>query len=404
MSSESPSAEDVHRALIAFNWSSDTSDSQVPYEIWESPDGRLEALVPTNPQAGDYEGLMERAARLIRGFDPSHFDRLVSEYEVRMEAGLEETRWHKETPLPPGLIGWSGGEEMHQHAREQLVASAKATAERRRYHGNRSSFLARAFLDHSYMAVPTAGSFIISALTPATMSFYVSKAAENRALSSHDRLVDPEKVSGAEILKTYERALDSLKVCLTDYARAPRVDAFLEAVPDGVSYEMTKSLSELVAGGDTSISILRPGHAGHTKEIVFEAPEAEVLARATTALARDEEPIHATLLGEVTLLSRKAGGGDRVIRLDVASGGGYVHKARVRLTADQYEQALVAHQREAALRVQGRLDREGNLHWMYAPTSVEIVDVAGLPPAGLERTGQYEQGELPDGRSEDDDG
>lgn len=388
--------EDLFEALVSLEWTRE--DRQVPtsYEVWESPDGLREALIPLDQSAGDYMGLLERASSVVRRSDPHLFDQIVREHEMKRGADLAETRWQKETSLPSGLITWLSGEEMHLRAREQLSASAKATAEKRRYHGNHSAFLAKSFLDSSYMAAPAAGSFIVTALTPARLSFYVSQAAEKRAQSSDARLMDPEKVSGAEILRTYETALDALSECLRSYAKTPRVEPFLEAVSSGVSYEMTKSLSELVAGGDTSITIMREGRRREPKQVIFEAPSAQVLARATTALSRDVEPMTVSLLGEVTLLSRQHGGGERVIRLDVtAGGGGAVRKARVRLDAEQYERALAAHQREGFLRVQGLLEREGNLYWMYSPTTVDIVDPS--PPADIEGPADvFEQPELPD--------
>ncbi|SDP61743.1 hypothetical protein SAMN04489867_3156 [Pedococcus dokdonensis] len=385
---------DLGAVLYRLAWSREPMTTErAPFEIWQSPDGALEAFVPLDQSAGDYQGLLDRAVGLVRSSDPVVFDRFVREQEMKRDADLAETTWRKETPAPPGLITWLSGEEMHLLARDQLVASAKATVERRAYYGSRSAYLAKNFIDSSFMAAPAAGSFIVTALSPLGRSFYISQAAENRATAADARLVDPERVSGREILKTYEVALDALQVCLADYAKAPRIEPFVEAVSSGVSYELTKSLSELVAGGDTAVVISRGQSQG--REVVFEAPTAQVLARATTALSRDPEPIDATLTGEVTLLSRSVGGGDRVIRLDVMTGGGgAIGKARVRLNAEQYEMALEAHREEAPLLVRGELSREGNLYWMYRPDRVSIV-APEIQPASTTTSRDFDQPELP---------
>jgi len=49
-------------------------------------------------------------------------------------------------------------------------------------------------------------------------------------------------------------------------------------------------------------------------------------------------------------------------------------RSGVRLDADQYDVAMEAHRREASLRVQGRLEKENNLWWLYDAFDVEIVD------------------------------
>lgn len=64
-----------------------------------------------------------------------------------------------------------------------------------------------------------------------------------------------------------------------------------------------------------------------------------------------------TLVGEVTLLSRDNDHEERVIRLDVVKGGA-VRRARVRLTAEQYEAAVQAHREERRISATGSLEKE----------------------------------------------
>lgn len=342
------------------------------FEAWGSRDGLDEVLLPLDSAAGDFERLVEKAEQRLRSQDPTLVTRLIEERAMTREAQLLTTQWRKETALPSGLIMWDEGEEMYIRAREQMVAAAKASAERRRYHGNRSSYLAKNFLEDTLMGLPRAGSYIIQALTPANNAYYLSESAEKRAKKSTDRLVDPERTSGQEIVDLLEKSLDAIRECLDLYARSPRLEPFEEAVSAGVSYELTKSLSELVADGETEVSF--SSDAAPTREIVFTPPEAEVLQRATTALAQDTEPTVALVEGEVTLLSREAGGGDRVIRLDTSASGLGFRRLRVHLSAQQYDIAMQAHREERAVKVHGRVEREGNLHWMYVADTLSMVE------------------------------
>ncbi|MEI2733004.1 MAG: hypothetical protein V9G08_13575 [Dermatophilaceae bacterium] len=342
------------------------------FEAWGSRDGLDEILLPLDAAGGDFERLIEKAEKRLRSQDPTLVTQLINERIMTREAQLLTTRWSKETALPSGLIMWDEGEQMYIRAREQMVAAAKASAERRRYHGNRSSYLAKNFLEDTLMGLPRAGSYIIQALTPANNAYYLSESAAKRARKSSDRLVDPERTSGKEIVDLLEQSLDALRECLDSYARSPRLEPFEEAVTVGVSYELTKSLSELVADGETEVSF--SSDSGPTRQIVFTPHEAEVLQRATTALAQDTEPTVALVEGEVTLLSREAGGGDRVIRLDTSAAGLGFKRLRVHLSAQQYDIAMQAHREERAIKVHGRVEREGNLHWMYLADSLTLVE------------------------------
>jgi len=149
--------------------------------------------------------------------------------------------------------------------------------------------------------------------------------------------------------------------------------------PTHYSYEFTKALSEIISTGNSAIEITRQPSNGQqivtSSEIVFDATESSILDKVANTFAINAEPQNVTLIGEVTLLSRLRSPDElsRVIRLNIADGAD-IRKARVRLSAEQYEQAIEAHHREASLRVSGRLEREGNLYWLYNAEDVSVVE------------------------------
>jgi hypothetical protein len=220
------------------------------------------------------------------------------------------------------------------------------------------------------------GSFVITAYTPAAQRFYISRSAQE---STADRQGLPwgesDSLTGRAILETFVRALKSVRSGLDEYKRRPEINLFLATVEDGVSYELTKALGETTRSGDAAIqiSLQVPGTDRQTvTEVAFDSVEAPILDSVANSFALDPEPQDVTLVGEVTLLSRSLGIPDRVVRLDIEEGA-EIRKARVRLSADQYDQALEAHRQEASLRVSGSLEREGRLYWLYGANNVSVV-------------------------------
>ena len=182
-----------------------------------------------------------------------------------------------------------------------------------------------------------------------------------------------ESIASEEILLTFENALRAIRSVLDEHKGRPRTDSFLETVDEGVSFEFARALSQFTSHSESAIRILRQEGSERSAEFAFTPVESPVIEKAANLLALDPEPQDVTLVGEVTLLSRSVAGQDQLIRLNIEEGAD-VRKARIRLSAEQYEIAMEAHRREASLQVSGRLEKEGKLYWLYEPTNVSIVE------------------------------
>ncbi len=375
MAADSERQAIASRLLLKLGWQ---EFAGVPerYSVWRPRDERVdgEILLPVNPALSDFPMMVDRAIRdLMRryGLEAEKNLRLI---EVSQSAQLDETEWRKESPIE-GMIGWTEGEELYASARAQLVASAKSSKERRPYHGKAGAYLANNFLAKTLMGQTDVGSFIITAYTPSSEKFHVSRASEKVAESQPRK---SETIAGSTVLDTFETALSAIRDGLVAYRRSPRLEPFLEATQDGVSYELVSALTKFVGGGDATVRVTRrPANAVSrvANEYAFQSHEAGVLERVATEFTQDVAPRSVTIEGEVTDLSRKVKDGvrDRVIRID-AFGSAGVRKVRVHLNAEQYEIAMAAHGRENWIRVTGRVEREGNLNWMYSPQAVAEVE------------------------------
>jgi hypothetical protein len=375
----SPETTDVDAQMITavlrhFDWSP-ASKAPGLYEVWK-PDEDLDdeqVLLPLDPNRGDYEYLMGRAQRAVLDHYGRAARELLDVIKMRTRARLNCTQWSKETSLASGIITWEDGEELYGAARGQLIASAKSSREKRRYHGNASAFLAKQFLESTLMGQTDVGSFIITAYTPAWQRFHVSKHSEEVAWAKPR---ESETVSGDVILVTFERALTALRSVLDSYKANPQLESFLETVDEGVSFEFARALGAFARGGESAIQITRqamPNERPVEVEFAFTPVEAPVIARAATLFALDPEPQDVTLTGEVTLLSRTIAGNDQLIRLNIEDGAD-VRKARIRLSPEQYEMAMEAHRREASLKVTGRLEKDGQLYWLHNASDLSLVD------------------------------
>ena len=154
---------------------------------------------------------------------------------------------------------------------------------------------------------------------------------------------------------------------------------FSETVADGVSYELVRSIADMVSTGETEIGIgtTHSEMAGAVETVIaFEPVEVPVLRRVETLLVRTAEPQRAVISGQVTLLKREDDDPKfRLVGINVESGTD-ARKVRVRLTAEQHELALHAYHDSTGLSVEGRLEREGNTYWLYDAENVREVDLA----------------------------
>ncbi|WP_194521936.1 hypothetical protein [Cellulosimicrobium sp. JZ28] len=383
MSLEPKTIEPLTRTLQAFSW---RSVGGVPglFEVWEDDHGRSEILVPTNPNKADFTVLLGRAYEQLQSLLGEKGARYLAAEELSLTSSLDLSRWHKESDLPNGVIRWPVGERHFLAVRAALSASAKSTRSPRKYHGNGGAFIASAFLEETLMGQTQIGSFVVTAHVPSNAVIPTTRSSAEK-LDRRER--GAETISTAAILDKLETALATAQEGLSEYKRRPNLDAFDGAEEEGLSHELAKALADLARDGECAVQVEREGDLvlpNRKSEFTFSAPDAAVFDSLATRLVQDMEPREVVLRGDVTLLSKEQELGDQVrtIRLNVEGEPG-VRKARVRLSPEQYRHALAAHGDDLQLQVRGRLEREGNLYWLYDPRDVAVIELPN-PFASLE--------------------
>jgi hypothetical protein len=293
-------------------------------------------------------------------------------------------RFRTETAAPRGLIPWMQGERLIQNARLALSTGAKTYMGALSYFGNRYGQFANRYLDTVLMGQTAPGSYIVSAFVPS--SAFVPLTKPQVATEGREPLVEPnpdEMASTRLIGIATWAAMAATVEAVAHYRKTGSTTAFKDQVSRGVSHEMAMALRGLVEGSDgTEISVEWDPVVPVPKDtppatVELRPADVEILDRGSSELlAIAAVPERATFTGLVHLLTKKEASGPGVIGLTNIT---YEKpaKIRVRLSDDDYHRALIAHDEDRAVVVEGVIEREGNIHWMYEGRLVSVLAAGG---------------------------
>lgn len=357
------------------------------YDIWETSEGHAEVLVPLDRARPDYKRLVSRAVGQFGQAGGELADRALEAALLRSAAFGTQT-WHKESPLPSGMIPWSSGTELFKAVSGTLAASAKSAHHARRHHKQSSSPVAKAFLDQVRMGQTQAGSFIVTAHVPLAAQISTKKSGSEALFPDTSELIPAD-----QIVDTLARALDAASSSVEEYRSHARLDAFEEAVTVGVSYELTNALAALTTGGNCEVILERLGDTPtgiSTSTFEFRTPDSQVFADAAELLKVPDEPEHVSVLGEVTALRRDHDGFDLIrtiqVRVERPRNLGTVS---VQLDSRTYDEAVQAHRDQLLVMIEGTLERRGNRKWIIDPSLRTLLDSAPGIDIGVPSGGDY---------------
>jgi hypothetical protein len=338
-------------------------------------EGEHSVLVPMDRAAPEYLASMRAALADIRRLA------IGETWAANVSARLvvepsDNFKFRAETAAPVGLIPWSQGEQLITSARRILASGAKTYIEHLKYYGNRFGQFANRYLDTVLMGQTAPGSYIVTAFTPANGVIPVSAAhANEQPLFQLASDVASTRSIGISVLS----AAAASREAVDHYRANGSLAAFEELVPSGISYEMTAALSQLIADSDgADISVewdpeLEPPGNVPASRIEFRPSDAEVLSRASMQLVTDvEPPTTISVMGRVHLLTQREAGGPGVVGIENLSTA-KPKKLRVHLSDQDYHLALHAHDLNQAVVIEGRMEREGNIHWVYDGRLVSVV-------------------------------
>lgn len=332
--------------------------------------GAPSVLIPLDQGATDYPRLMHSALLQLahrRDFwTRSLYPRLAL-------SSSDEFRFRKESSAPSGLISWRNGERLIECARRTLLAGAKYYLGPDRHFVNRHGRFASRYLDRVMMGQTAPGSYIVTALAPPDDQVSLKPSAD-----SLPSAWDPGAIRLRTVNEAVAHAVGATVEALEHYRSSGSLAGFESGVVDGISYEMTNAILGIATNADEADITIEWDEAsapptGVESRFEFHATDVPTLAQAAIKLAEDQSATQISIIGRVHLLAKKQVGSAGVFGVDSLQSAG-PRKVRVRLADDEdYHEAIRAHEEDLAIQVSGRLEKEGNLSWLYDATVIRTL-------------------------------
>ncbi|MFB7514029.1 hypothetical protein [Streptomyces sp. NPDC056144] len=333
-------------------------------------EGMPSVVIPLDSNAPDYPQLMHSAlAQLAQRRD--FWSRSL--YPRIAVAASDEFRFQKESKAPSGLISWRQGERLIESARRTFLAGAKYYLGPGRHFVNRHGRFATRYLDQILMGQTAVGSYIVTALAPSDAAIDLKQGSEGST-----RMLDVGVTRVRSVNEAVVHAVGATVEALDHYRASGSLAGFEQGVIDGISYEMTNALLGIASNSDEALIAVEwdQGQArpsGVESEFLFHSEDVAPLSQAAVRLAEDESSTQFTITGRVHLLAKKTVGSPGVFGIDSLQPQG-PRKVRVRLADEEdYHEAVRAHEEDLAILVAGRLEKEGNLSWLYDATVVRTL-------------------------------
>jgi hypothetical protein len=327
-------------------------------------------LIPLDRAAADFQLLM-RSALLQLSRQRDFWTRSL--YPRIALSSSDEFRFRKESRAPSGLISWRSGERLIESARRTLLAGAKYYLGPERHFVNRHGRFASRYLDRVMMGQTAPGSYIVTALAPPDDQ--VSLKPSTDAFPS---AWDPGAIRLRTVNEAVAHAVGATVEALEHYRSSGSLAGFESGVVDGISYEMTNAIIGIAANADEADLTIEWDKAsavpvGLESHFEFYASDVPPLTQAAIRLAEDQSIAQVSIIGRVHLLAKKQAGSPGVFGVDSLQSTG-PRKVRVRLADDEdYHEAIRAHEEDLAIQVSGRLEKEGNLSWLYDATVIRTL-------------------------------
>ncbi|MDE0268200.1 MAG: hypothetical protein OXI96_04070 [Acidimicrobiaceae bacterium] len=323
-------------------------------------------IVPLNQEASDFELLMEAALADIKSMTPDVWKRSI---EPLLNITSADTfSFRKETSAPDGLIAWNDGSELINSARRTLLAGAKSYMEPSRYFSNRFGQFANRYLNHILMGQSRAGSYIVTALAPVEVRVPIRGTSKKDTPELGLDGVNVARVR--DVTSCVVRSLEAATEAIDHFKVSGSMSGFDDQVDRGVSYELVTALRDITGGAEESgITVdlaptdqtLSNESTTETRRFKFSGGDASVFERASHQLATNVEAERVLVQGRVHLLTKKEAGGPGVVGVDDGR-----YRYRIRLGSDEeYHDAVMAHDEDRDITVEGELSREGSIRWLY---------------------------------------
>lgn len=329
----------------------------------------IAVFVPRDPEAPGADRLTKRAIADLSRVSVANVDERIADAVLRLELHLDKFTIHLETTEErAGVVDFEEGIDLFAGMRKILMTGARTAQETRGWHRNGSFTVAQNYIDSCMLAQTEVGSYVATALTPATKPIKRSNSASKKAVN---------EAPGRHITQVTVDALQSTREALDNFLKTGADEEFHYGVPSGVSSELLGGVGDVVGDGESEVTveyIALPGQdeTPPSKHVVFEPRHREAAYYGREILKHAPKLSHAAIAGEVVELHRRfEDPNSRRIRLR-ATVEGKTRSFVARLSQEDYDKAQQAHYSGLLLAIRG-LEKQGKFE------EIENVHVTETP-------------------------
>lgn len=359
--------------------------------VWQfEDDSDTELLVPARQELGDYP------ARVFDVLEALSYVTGRSHLQLLFDLSVSNTDVVRVRAVSPGVengtINIREGAEFVKHSMEMMLAAASSTVQKQSVFLTRKPDRAVEYLDKVRLGQTEQGSFILTLLSPVAPSrsnlslFYTTEGEGERESQ------EGEPPFERQVTELLARSLNRVKNAATLVANTGVLDPFKDAVQEGVTSNLCEALVGLHENGAQSEvevnfawSRGRVAPANVPASIRISDQNISVI-RSAVKMFREIAPAEPVVIqGFVAKLSRpqpNARGGEITIHGFIDRD---IHKVKVQLSHDDYQQAVVAHERYKPVACRGELIKSGSLFRFSKPDGFIVLDAVDFDAGAFER-------------------
>jgi hypothetical protein len=361
---------DVLRTMLLVNGWREINVRPELFWVLESPNEEADASIPISRSFRDYPARLNEALIEVE----KYFGERARPFMLQLLAGpTDELFFAEEAPTVRGSIPWRIGEQLHDTAREALRAAAKSSGDHLPHFGHKGAGLAQRYIDGIRMGQTEHGSYIITALVPVGQQTDPTM----QTLPGFENVPEFGDFFYRNVTANLMQASEAAVEAAGAFNETESFETFVEAVDYGVSSELVQALAKLAKGGEAAEisaqwSPWTPEPEGTPRRVEIRPDHVAAFNIAAIRFKEQTSVTTVTVRGIVTGLDRPRFGQDGISALDVLSGT-QARRLRVRLSRDQYDEAIEAHREGSVLQVTGEQSRAGNFFWLYNARDIRLV-------------------------------
>ena len=357
----------VQRFLASARWEK-TFSQENTLEIWKTQyeEKFFEILLPLRDNFLDFSQKYMQV-----------FDELCSRYNKDIEGIINLINGMtidvvqvraKGSDLYDGSIPMGEGVDLFVNAKELMMAAALAANKKKKMFLGSLPDMTTAFLNSLFFGQTEIGSYVVNIKVPINTS--TSLDPENL----EDDGLGVDSTYSRKVTKTLSEGLKSLRRTVTEFNNSRDETIFIETVEHGVSSNLCDAIvgiSNKISKREIAIAVRYPVNIDENIEelVEFRKDDIEVIERISSVFKEETTQQDVTISGYVSKLHRdeKEEAGNITLKAFL---DGAEKSVKISLDKDDYEKAIIAHEKKCQLKCTGFL--------VIRPRDVRLIDIVNV--------------------------